>query len=610
MKGVVPADGRPNVAWARYYANLGWAVFPVHIPTEAGCSCGRVECDSPGKHPRTRNGHVEATTEPDQIHQWWEQWPEANVGIATGKQSNLVVVDEDPRNGGDAGLADLEDEHGRLPDTWICETGGGGRHYFFRHPGGRIPCSSGKLAPGVDIKGDGGYVVATPSLHASGERYAWSHDGLPGGEDDLAPTPDWIQSGINGRRSASQGDPGERIRQGERNQRLASIAGSLRHQGLGSEAIHAALLGINENQCDPRLPKEEVRGIAKSIGRYPPGEVADSWKPQAEDQRFLQCSERLSDLMGRKIEPPRSLVGEGLILVGFLAVIFGRPGLGKTWLALQLLLAVARGFSWLGIPTQQARCGFLSLELRSFFVQSRMCVLTENDEDGVEAVDVVARPELKGPVDLSQAEQVTGIIAWCRENRIELLVIDPFSRASHVDENAAKEVADVLANLERIAQTGVAVVLIHHERKAPPGARNADDDLDALRGSSRLQSDPVTAMRLKEARSCLVLTLAKANHATNADPQEVWLQQAEVGGYEAVEAPPKPQQVGARNREAIRSALTAAGNRGCTREELEEAAGIKKNAVLTHLNALEAVKGEDGRYRLSEDGEETSGEAA
>lgn len=154
------------------YAKNGWPVVPLHTPSgDGGCSCSRgKECPSPGKHPRTPNGFKDASTDSFQIGEWWEKWPDANIGIVTGAVSGLFVLDVDLRHGGDETLAQMERQYGALPRTAKVRTGGGW-HYYFRHPGGEV--RSGKLGPGIDLKADGGYVVAPPSLHASGQSYEW-----------------------------------------------------------------------------------------------------------------------------------------------------------------------------------------------------------------------------------------------------------------------------------------------------------------------------------------------------------------------------------------------------------------------------------------------------
>jgi Bifunctional DNA primase/polymerase, N-terminal len=173
------------------YAGRGWPVFPLHTPVNARCSCGKRGCSSIGKHPRTPHGLKDATTDAVIIRQWWARWPAANIGLVTGEPSGLVVVDIDPRSGGDVTLEDLEAEQGPFPETVEALTGGGGRHLFYRHPRERVTSGADSLGPGVDVKADSGYVVGPPSLHASGRRYEWEVSSHP---DDvpLAPLPSWF----------------------------------------------------------------------------------------------------------------------------------------------------------------------------------------------------------------------------------------------------------------------------------------------------------------------------------------------------------------------------------------------------------------------------------
>ncbi|MSR84697.1 MAG: bifunctional DNA primase/polymerase [Candidatus Latescibacteria bacterium] len=161
-----------------YAQQLDWPVFPCHSITEGGaCSCGKTGCSGPGKHPRTEHGLKDATTDPTQIRKWWEQYPDANIGIPTGAVSGFDVLDIDPRHGGDISLEVLEAQHGKLPETSEQITGGGGRHILFRHTPG-LKSRNGVL-PGIDIKADGGYILVAPSNHFSGRRYAWEESSRP-----------------------------------------------------------------------------------------------------------------------------------------------------------------------------------------------------------------------------------------------------------------------------------------------------------------------------------------------------------------------------------------------------------------------------------------------
>ncbi len=182
--------GRRPIDAALVYAGRGWPVFPCHAPARAvgGCTCCRSDCSSPGKHPRVAQGLRSATTDREVIARWWETWPRANVAVRTGAASGLVVLDIDPDHGGEETMRRLLDEHGDLPSGRTVRTGSGGRHLYFRHPGDTVRNDTGRrLGSGVDVRGDGGYVISPPSHHASGKQYVVAARG-----DQLPDLPEWL----------------------------------------------------------------------------------------------------------------------------------------------------------------------------------------------------------------------------------------------------------------------------------------------------------------------------------------------------------------------------------------------------------------------------------
>ena len=188
------ASSRELGAAALRYARGGWSVVPVHTPTSEGCSCERPSCPAAGKHPRIRwEMAMEEAAAEETIATWWLRWPDANVGVVTGEVSGVVVLDVDPRNGGEDTLEVLEDRWGSLPVTVVDRTGGGGWHYWFRSAGERIP--SVELGPGLELKGEGGMVVAPPSRHVSGHRYRWLADPA---SFHPAPVPNWLTTLAHG----------------------------------------------------------------------------------------------------------------------------------------------------------------------------------------------------------------------------------------------------------------------------------------------------------------------------------------------------------------------------------------------------------------------------
>lgn len=280
---------------ALVYAKLGFAVFP---------------CRRRAKEPLAEHGCKDATTDLAQIHAWWERGPDANVGIATGLVSGIVVLDIDPRHGGDDALAELEAKNERLPDTPRVLTGGGGIHVWFKHPGGAaIPNSVGTIGPGIDVRGDGGYVIVPPSVHASDTLYRWEEtlriDGLP-----LAEIPNWL---LDLMRGASAGTakawftPPEEFEEGRRNDYLYRTARSFKERyGLNADEILSSLRGINAARCRPPLDEGELRQIARNAATQPNAagfdKAADTEPPAFFGfTKIDQVREKLTELKHRAI---------------------------------------------------------------------------------------------------------------------------------------------------------------------------------------------------------------------------------------------------------------------------------------------------------------------
>jgi P4 family phage/plasmid primase-like protien len=260
------------------YANkMRWRVFPVHsVRADGQCSCGKVNCRDSGKHPRTEHGLKDATVDTVQINRWWDRWPEANIGVATGVDSGIIVMDIDPPPGVTVDMV-LDNLPGKIPDTIQCHTGGGGLHIYFKHPGGKVRNSTKKW-PHTDIRADGGYVVAPPSNHNSGGDYTWeilaSPDNMP-----LADCPPWLiealqepqaSKSVMGSGAGPESVP-EFIMEGKRNDTLFRLAASMRGRNCSLEAIRAAVRADNEERYRPPLPLDEVDRIIESAMRYPPG---------------------------------------------------------------------------------------------------------------------------------------------------------------------------------------------------------------------------------------------------------------------------------------------------------------------------------------------------
>jgi len=239
-------------------AQQGLAVFP---------------CQPRGKVPVTSRGVHDATIESDRIKKWWSAVPDLNIGVATGSVSGFWVLDVDGDEG-EASLRKVEAEHCPLPSTIEVITGKG-RHLYFRlGEQGPVKNSARQVAPGIDVRGDGGYVLAPPSIHPSGRAYTWSVDSA----NEFADAPDWLYAlvGNCGGNDGTKGKPLEHwhrvltntVRNGERNSTLTSICGKLLHAGINDLILlYDLMLCVNTARCEQPLAEAEIETIVASVVR-------------------------------------------------------------------------------------------------------------------------------------------------------------------------------------------------------------------------------------------------------------------------------------------------------------------------------------------------------
>ena len=263
------------------YASQGLPVFPVWPALEfkpgrfvCGCPSG-LRCRHPAKHPLgslARNGRNDATIDEAKIRDWWTVWPNANISIATG--NGLVVVDIDPRHGGDVTLAELEAKHGKLPQSWRVKTGGNGTHIYFRAPADIIikDDSSGRmLGKGIDIKGQTGSAVAPPSNHESGGIYKWDKE-----SGELAAMPDWLVAALATPAAAEKAASGPEtwrglvrkgLTDGQRNEEVTRLAGHLLRRYVDPIVVLELMLAFNDARGRPPLTPDEVTETVNKIAK-------------------------------------------------------------------------------------------------------------------------------------------------------------------------------------------------------------------------------------------------------------------------------------------------------------------------------------------------------
>ena len=221
----------------------------------------------PNKKPATVNGFYDASTDPKVIERWFVV-PGRLLAIPTGQPSRLVILDADPRHRGDESLRDLERKHEPLPRTASVKTPSGGAHYYFRWPGVKVPCSAGTIAPGIDIRGDGGYACVPPSRLPDGRAYE------PDEETPPAELPGWllflVTERLNG--NGQRASPAEYVAlvrdgatEGQRNDSLARLLGHLLRKNVDVDLAAEIAHLVNTHRFQPPLEGGEVDRVVNSI---------------------------------------------------------------------------------------------------------------------------------------------------------------------------------------------------------------------------------------------------------------------------------------------------------------------------------------------------------
>jgi DNA-binding transcriptional ArsR family regulator len=412
---------------------------------------------------------MDASADEAVIRAWWERWPDANLGVATGLASGLFVLDVDPAHGGDESLEILVARHGAPPGGPISHTGGGGRHLLFAHPGFRVPSRSGALGSGLDVRSDGGYIVAPPSQHRSGRLYEWEASSHPD-EVPLPQAPAWLLAG-----GTTSGDTPRRppasplddtIPEGRRNEALTSLAGTMRWRGMTQEEIQAALAAVNARRCAPPLAETEVGAIAASVGRYPAAPTPAADPPQTDGPSPIGWP--LYDAADVWEFPPPEPLVDGLLPLRGVVWWGGPPKRAKSLLLLYLCLAIA-----CGRPTVAGR----------FQVRSRPRILYVAREDGggrleERKADIMApwgvRPPAKAfqclirpRLDLGNAAQGGQLRETCLTQGVTLLVLDTWTALSlAADPLSARDQAQLAATVVELSDAlGGLVIVVDHTRK-------------------------------------------------------------------------------------------------------------------------------------------------
>ena len=326
---------------ALWYARRGWHVLPLQ---------------DKGKQPRIPEWTTQATVDENAIRAWWMKWPDANVGILTGEKSGLVVLDIDPRHGGDETLAELEKQHGKLPDTVEAITGGGGRHILFKHPGHRVT-SKPNWAKGIDIRADGAQIVAAPSIHPSGTHYEW--DVLCHPDDTkLAECPSWLLGDSKKPEHHVDGWADQLlagVSDGQRDDACIKLAGRYVRLGLSDKEIEHFLIDWNKRN---KPPMGDAIGDPRDVAEWVRKKINSARQAEGRKQSSVLAWEKTASL-GASLDSilPDILAGKKPEMVHFglpklddflggmrkgrVVTLAARTSMGKSAAAMRMALAAA-----------------------------------------------------------------------------------------------------------------------------------------------------------------------------------------------------------------------------------------------------------------------------
>ena len=482
----------------------GWAVFPVK-----------------GKKPVTSNGLKDASTEARLAAIWFERHPTRGLAVATGDPSGVWVLDLDGPEAVQR-FVELQEEHGAV-EKGVASKTARGYHLYFKMPvGGDIRNSAGKVAPGIDVRGTGGYVVLPPSPHPDGEGYRW-RTGRGPDDTTLTDATTWllkmVRAETNGRHEPAGPIP-DRIIEGRRNDTLTSIAGSLRHRGASREAMLAAIRVENETRCVPPLPDDEVEKIAGSVAGYRPAPSAvastnggsRATPPETEEETKLPLA--VSALDAEAPETPTFSIS-GFLLDREIHLLVSDGGEGKTTLALAIAGSMAGGYNL--------------FDMREFKVAKPGPVLFVSEEDGIGVLQNRLEALIRGHgwdrervlssvYLIAQEGTSLDASAWCAHILAEverigarLLVLDPLAELTSAAENSNDDTKPLVRFFREItAKTLAGVLVLHHAGKKVEGKRK----LDRIRGASALNAAAraiyfLESMEIGIAIECLKMSRAE-----------------------------------------------------------------------------------------------------
>lgn len=428
------------------HARNGYHVFP---------------CKPKDKRPATPNGFKDATTDETTIRAWWKENPEYNIGLPTGTVNGFWTLDVD----GSEGHKSLRTFEQDVPkDVPVVHTPNNGSHLYFAYDERAEELSNTvRSIPGLDVRTEGGYVIAAGSVLDVGEyRYRSERT------DPVEAPTSLVSALVEASKRVLASRPVEAtIEDGSRNSTLFSRARSLFKQGYDGREVYGTLAPLNENRCKPPLETSELVQIVQSAGKYERGELrvdteSSSSSSLGSGGDDYDCPTFRSFAEMSRPTGNREYIVEGVLFKGFAGAIYGDGGTAKSLLMMHFGQSVARGVDWHGFTTVKTKVLYLDFEL-------------DEDEQSRRAYDVAAGMGFEEPPEgfyyLSAAgypprEMFDQALAYCKEHGIGMVIVDSLGYALVGDAEASKDVLLFFREVEGgYRRDGISLMIVDHQPK-------------------------------------------------------------------------------------------------------------------------------------------------
>lgn len=467
---------------ALFYLRRGWSVLPI----------------SPVSKKPLLDWHDFQQRKPteQEIDTWWRKYPAAGVGIITGKVSGLVVLDVDPDKGADPNYI-----YRTYPASIIARTGGGGGHFYYQYPEGQyVPNTVGKKdgkPTGYDLRAEGGYVVAPPSLHPSGRRYEW----LETGKKPLPVPPKLLEMvlpkpNLNGATASKEpwlADALRGVGEGARDDTATRLAGYYLSKNIPSDVVIENLRLWNQNN-EPPLPDADIEKVVESVtrtrARHPRG-IARQGRDLEDGEHDLLRLISLHQYMAQYGETDVSWAVDEWLPDQTIAMMVSPPGTYKTWILIDLAVSMATGTPFLGVAPVRRAGPVLVYQQEDFHGQmaqrigtimaSRFPMGWAGDLGREFTVTLPPSPPVylhdNRELRFDNKEIMDVLEARIEELRPVMVIVDPLYTAAPMDDYMAKAVPHMMRLKKIRDRYGCSFVIAHHTGKRTGGEKMAREDI-------------------------------------------------------------------------------------------------------------------------------------